>query len=110
MTRARRSPRFFAAPSPLLAVATAVATAWLTGCTVGEGSGTVQSDELFIQNCWRGQFDLRPDFFAAVPNQRDGLMIRIQRGSDISVMSDGLMAQINGVSDIRQHLGEKISI
>jgi hypothetical protein len=73
----------------------------LTGCTfVGTGEGEVTSAALTAQDCWQGAFDLDPDFFAAVPF-RDTLQIRVQHGSDIQEVSDGLAVLVNEVSSIR---------
>lgn len=73
----------------------------LTGCTiVGEGEGQVRSDRLYAIDCWDDAFELRPDFFAAVPFD-DTMTIRIQRGNDLQEFSDGLVLTIDGVSDIR---------
>ncbi len=71
------------------------------GCSfVGEGEGEVTSDHLFVPDCWQGPFDLKPDFFAAVP-YRDTLQVRVQRGSDLQEVSDGLAILVNEVSAIR---------
>lgn len=86
-----------------------------TGCSVGQGSGDVKSDHLFAHNCWGTQtgpdtaigdrYDLRPDFFAAVPF-RSTLQIRIQRGTDLTEVSDGLSVLIDDVCRIRAALGK----
>jgi hypothetical protein len=73
----------------------------LVGCNIpGEGEGEVLSDTLFAQDCWQGAFDLEPDFFATVP-YRDTQQIRIQRGSDLQEVSDGVAILVNQVSSIR---------
>ena len=74
------------------------------GCTVGQGEGWVRSDQLLVPECWHGPFDLEPDFFAAVPF-RDTLQIRIQRGSDLTEVSDGVAIQVNEVTAIRRVKG-----
>jgi hypothetical protein len=75
---------------------------FVTGCAVvGEGEGQVHSDKLFALDCWHGTFDLNPDFFAAVPF-RDTLQVRVQRGSDLQEVSDGLGLLIHDVSGIRE--------
>lgn len=85
--------------------------AWLSaGCTVGEGSGWVRATEnLYIQDCWNGPFDLGPDFFAANP-YRDQLWIRVQRGDNHEEMSDGLVIVVNGISDVRANLGTPVKV
>jgi hypothetical protein len=82
-----------------------------SGCAVlGAGEGQVHSDNLVAPDCYDGAFDLNPDFFAAVPF-RDTLLIRIQRGSDLQEVSDGLEVVVNDVTDLRtNHLNEPIEI
>ena len=71
-------------------------------CTlVGEGEGTVTSSRLIVKDCWDGPFDLRPDFFAAPP-YRDTIQLRVQRGSDLQEVSDGLAILVNEVPSIRE--------
>ncbi len=91
-----------------LAFALALAS---SGCAVlGAGEGQVHSDNLVALDCYDGPFDLNPDFFAAVPF-RDTLLIRVQRGSDLQEVSDGLEVVVNGVTDLRNnHLNEAIDI
>jgi hypothetical protein len=76
------------------------------GCAVGEGSGEVKSDRLYIEDCWDGGFDLDPDFFAANPFRDDALIIRIQRGDDLQELSDGLYVVVNGLKEKRASMGE----
>ncbi len=66
-----------------------------TGCTVGEGTGYVKSDRLYVAGCWNGPFDLGPDFFAANPYREEALMIRVQRGDNNTEASDGLTVIVN---------------
>lgn len=82
-----------------------------TGCAVlGQGEGRVHSDDLVAPDCWQGPFDLKPDFFAAVPF-RDTLQIRVQRGSDLQELSDGLQVLVNDVSGIRElELGKPVEV
>jgi hypothetical protein len=90
---------FAAALSPLL-----------TACSLGQGSGEVTSDALFVHECWGQKFDdgtvrgdvydLKPDFFAAIPF-RTTQMIRVQRGNDLQEVSDGLLVEIDDVDAIR---------
>ncbi len=68
---------------------------------VGSGEGQVHSDQLIAQDCWHGAYDLNPDFFAAVP-YRNTLLIRVQRGSDLAEVSDGVEVLVNDVTGIRQ--------
>ncbi|MCC6527146.1 MAG: hypothetical protein IT373_31145 [Polyangiaceae bacterium] len=75
----------------------------MAGCTVGQGEGWVTSDRLYVAECWNGAYDLRPDFFAASPF-RDTMQIRVQRGSDLAEVSDGVSVLVNEVSTIRASL------
>jgi hypothetical protein len=69
-------------------------------CSVGQGQGEVKSDLLFVDNCWRGTFDLRPDFFGANPFD-DTLTIRVQRGERDIAVSDGFTMLVYEVPTIR---------
>jgi hypothetical protein len=73
------------------------------GCTTGEGTGQVSSDQLYIEDCWNGPLELDPDFFAAVPFEEESMFIRVQRGDDQEGVSDGLMILINDLQDIRRN-------
>jgi len=91
----------------------AVLLAMTAGCSLGQGEGEVKSDELFAHDCWGSiaadggvqgaPFDLQPDFFAANP-YRDTLQMRIQRGNDLTEVSDGLSVLIDDVPKIREQL------
>lgn len=80
------------------------------GCTVGEGTGEVKSDHLYVSGCWNGPFDLQPDFFGANPDQGTSLSIRVQRGDNIEDVSDGLIVLVNDLQWVRQHLNEDIPV
>ncbi|RYZ06921.1 MAG: hypothetical protein EOO73_14115 [Myxococcales bacterium] len=79
-----------------------------TGCTVGDGSGWVKSDRLFVSECWNGPFDLQPDFFAANPYREEALMIRVQRGDNNTEASDGLTVIVNDLAKVK--IGEPIPV
>jgi len=81
------------------------------GCTaIGEGEGWVRSDQLMVNECWSGPFDLEPNFFGTVP-YRDTQQIRIQRGRDLHEVSDGVAIQVHGVTGIReQQLGVPLDV
>ena len=68
-------------------------------CSLGEGTGTT-SGVLDAPLCWSGCFDLRPDFFAAVPDSPQ-VQIRIQNGGDFETFSDGLAILVDDVGAIR---------
>jgi hypothetical protein len=80
------------------------------GCTVGEGEGSVTSDDLYVNGCWDGAFDLRPDFFGANPDPGESLIIRVQRGDNVEDVSDGLIVAVNDLPDVRMHLNEKLKV
>jgi hypothetical protein len=69
-------------------------------CTTGEGEGAVKSEQLYIEDCWNGPFDLDPSFFAAEP-AAESLIIRVQRGDNMEEVSDGLMVLINDLEEVR---------
>src|SRR5579884_4167541 len=69
-------------------------------CSLGEGTGSV-TGVLDVPLCWSGCFDLKPDFFAAVPSTSDALQLRIQSGGDYETFSDGLAILIDDAGEIR---------
>jgi hypothetical protein len=80
------------------------ALACLTGaCSLGEGEGQISSNKLFVNGCWNGQFQLSPDFFAAVPYRRT-LTIRVQHGGDTEEVSDGATILVDDIDRIRQEI------
>jgi hypothetical protein len=81
------------------------------GCSTGEGSGSVRSDRLYVEDCWNGPFDLKPTFFAANPFREEELIIRIQRGDNIQELSDGLSVHVSDIGRIRgELLGQAIEV
>lgn len=81
-----------------------------TGCTfVGQGEGEVSSESLVVPTCWFGAFDLNPDFFATVPF-REVQQIRVQRGSDLTEVSDGVAIQVHDGADVRERLGQPLTV
>lgn len=92
--------------------AAAAILAFASGCSLGQGTGEVRTDELFAHDCWGANekgmvkgapFDLVPDFFAAIP-YRSTLQIRVQRGNDLEEVSDGLNVLIDDVEKVREQL------
>jgi hypothetical protein len=85
------------------------------GCSLGQGTGDVQSDALFARDCWGraiddttakgAPYDMQPDFFAAVP-YRDTLQIRVQRGTDYTEVSDGLAVLIDDIGKVRDAIAK----
>jgi len=82
-----------------LTTLSAIVAATAPACSQGEGEGTIRGT-LDVPNCWTGEFDLAPDFLAAVP-YRDAMTLRIQSGSDFQTFSDGLTILINDRTKIR---------
>ena len=80
------------------------------GCTVGEGEGSVSSDQLWVAGCWNGAFDLKPDFFGANPDEGESLTIRVQRGDNIEEMSDGLIVLVNHLPEVRKKVGQDLPV
>jgi hypothetical protein len=80
-------------------------------CDVGEGEGWVRSDQLYIEDCWTGAFDLGPDFFAANPSPgSNSVTFRVQRGDNIEEVSDGLVVVVNQLSTVRGQVGQDIEV
>jgi hypothetical protein len=71
------------------------------GCSVGQGVGYVSSDDLYVDQCYEGPFDLQPTFFGANPYE-DTLTIRVQRGEQDILVSDGFTMLVYNVSAVRQ--------
>jgi hypothetical protein len=88
----------------------AAALPLLLGCSIGQGTGEVKSDALYAHQCWGtpidathaqgAPYDMQPDFFAANPYM-SALQIRVQRGSDLTEVSDGLEVLVDDVNVIR---------
>jgi hypothetical protein len=90
-----------------LATTVAVAAVLQPACSLGSGTGSC-SGTLNIPDCWSGQFDLHPDFFAVVPGAsphyptaNDALQIRIQNGGDFETFSDGLLILVDDAGEVR---------
>ncbi|HEY6078378.1 MAG TPA: hypothetical protein VIW29_06225 [Polyangiaceae bacterium] len=81
-----------------------------SGCTVGDGTGDVKSDRLYMNSCWNGAFDLQPDFFAANPYREEALMIRVQRGDNNQEASDGLTVIVSDLKAVQGMLGQPIPV
>jgi hypothetical protein len=98
--RASRVPTGAASVRRIGAALGALAALGVLGCSVGQGEGSVTSEELFVDGCWDGAFNLRPNFFGANPFQ-DTLTIRVQRGEREIQVSDGFTILIYDVPAIR---------
>jgi hypothetical protein len=80
-------------------------------CDVGDGEGWVRSDSLYIEDCWNGEFDLGPDFFAANPSPGSkSVTLRVQRGDNIEEVSDGLVVVVNQLPTVRGQIGQDIEV
>lgn len=83
------------------------------GCTVGEGHGDVKTSDgahLYVNGCWNGPFDLKPDFFAANPYRKEALFIRVQRGDNNEEASDGLIVTVTDLNAVKQAAALKQAI
>lgn len=89
-----------------IALVAAALAAGQWGCSLGTGEGRVHSDHLIAKDCWGSAYDLQPDFFAAVPF-RETLQVRVQRGTDLAEVSDGLSVLIDDVPKIRDDPGDE---
>ena len=82
-----------------------------SACSAGSGEGTAMGT-LSVKSCDRENvaFDLSPDFFAA--EKVDGaLELRVQRGGNLFIYSDGMTIYVHDVAVVRtQHLGQPIQI
>jgi hypothetical protein len=89
--------RFAALPS-LVAFA-AIAAAGVASCSFGTGVNQPISGSLNVPDCWSGPYDLKPDFYAAVPYLHT-LELRIQNGGDYETFSDGIEILIDDTTKI----------
>ena len=76
-----------------------------SACRIGEGEGEVSSEKLHVTGCWNGQFELRPDFFGAVPYRRT-LAIRVQHGGQHEEVSDGVIILVDDIDRVRAHIAQ----
>src|SRR5580658_9432863 len=100
---ASSAPRAALAKLGSLAFAALVATAVAPGCSQGDGSGSA-TGTLDVPDCWSGPFDLKPDFFAAIPSNAtdsDSLEIRVQNGGDFENFSDGMAILVDDAGEVR---------
>jgi hypothetical protein len=92
----------------LLATVAALVAVLAPACSLGSGTGSC-SGTLDVPDCWSGDFDLHPDFFAAVPGATpeypqtsiDALQIRIQHGGDYETFSDGIIILVDDYGEVR---------
>ena len=80
------------------------------GCSVGQGTGRVFSEDLFVDDCYQGKFELYPTFFGANPFD-DTLTIRVQRGERDILVSDGFTMLVYNVAAVRSEgLGTRLTL
>jgi hypothetical protein len=86
-----------------------VVLALVASCSVGHGDGDF-GGTIDIAECRQGSYELNPTvFFAESAEQL--LRIRVQRGSDVEVRSDGLAVLVEDATLIQQmHLGQQLSV
>ena len=72
-------------------------------CSNPDGEGTARGT-IDAPPCWKGGFDLEPDFFATLPF-RSSVMFRIQRSSDNSSFSDGMGLVVEDIEKVKASLG-----
>jgi hypothetical protein len=87
------------AAAPALFAFAAVAAAGLASCSFGAGLKQPIAGTLNVPDCWSGPYDLKPDFYAAVPYMQT-LELRIQNGGDYETFSDGIEILIDDTSKI----------
>jgi hypothetical protein len=86
----------------------ALALTATAACTFGSGVGSV-TGQLDVPNCWSGNFDLQPDFFAGIP-YRTEYLFRIQRTGDFSNFADGVAIHVTDINSVRRQLGHSLSV
>jgi hypothetical protein len=82
----------------------------LAACSVGHGNGEVHG-EVQVPGCnVSSRYELKPSAFFA-QTVEDLLRIRVQRGSDLEVRSDGLAILVEDASVLkREHLGQALDV
>lgn len=86
-----------------LSLSLLLACSLASACSLGEGEGDISSQKLIVPGCWNGQFQLTPDFFAAVPYRRS-VTIRVQHGGDTEEVSDGAIILVDDVDKVRTQI------
>jgi hypothetical protein len=92
----------------LVATVAVLAAVLAPACSLGSGTGTC-SGTLDVPDCWSGDFNLHPDFFAAVPGatpeypqtSNDAMQLRIQHGGDYETFSDGIIILVDDAGEVR---------
>ncbi len=82
----------------------------IAGCEVGEGEGELAGTVVAEACDLNGEYDLNPTYFAAESYEKR-LEIVVQRGSDLSINSDGLFVTVINASEVREHyLGTPLKV
>jgi hypothetical protein len=109
MAAQRRGVRWWLRTAASIATLSATAALAASCVSVGEGEGFIESERLNAPECWDSSYDLAPDFFAAEPF-RDSIQIRVQRGSDLKEVSDGVTILVTSIEGVRARLGEPLEV
>lgn len=73
----------------------------LAGCSVGHGEGELYGDVTLDDCALNSRYELRPTAFFA-QTVEDLLRIRVQRGSDLEVRSDGIAVLVEDASLLKR--------
>ncbi len=82
----------------------------LGSCSVGHGRGEI-SGTIQVSGCSaKGRYDLSPSAFFAMATEQI-LRIRVQRGGDLELKSDGIAMTVEDASLVKgKYLGESLSL
>jgi len=82
----------------------------MASCSVGHGEGEI-SGTISVPGCRaKGKYDLSPSAFFAMATQQI-LTIRVQRGGDLELKSDGIAITVEDASLVkRKYLGKSLSL
>lgn len=91
--------------------------AWVVGaaacaqlsCAVGRGDGQVKSDDLLVDGCQSGAYEMDPDFFGSSPFE-DSQTLRISRGDRPEGNSDALIVALHSTDALLDGLGEAVEV
>lgn len=77
----------------------------LAGCSVGQGQGEIQGDVTGPDFCGFGEgpYELSPSFFSTEIIDDDQVAIRIQRGSAMESVADGVTIYVRDIDEIAQN-------
>lgn len=98
-----------AVSSPERRLALALLVTLFAACSAGEGEGEVSGTLTAVSCELEGEYALNPSFFGASATL-DLLDIRVQRGSSLPDMTDGLTVIVHDVPEVQATLGEPIPI